>query len=509
MTAPAAAPTSYEGRPVLWTPEPGFQTRFCALGASKAFEALGGGAAGPGKTSCLIALAAKAAQHPNARVLFLRTVYKDLLDVRDRMQALYPNIGSGATWNGGDSRWIFPSGAPVMLAHGATMTEIGSFLGPEYTHVFWDELSLVEYESVWQMLLTRVRSPDPTVKLMARASANPIGPGREWLRERFVSPCGEDGSKIFTDPDTGRTRAYVPGTSKDNRHLPASYWDGLKDLPESIRIALQEGKWSSPLGMFYPELADDVERLFVTREQMPVLLDWHEYWGSYDWGYVHPGVFSQFVRIKDTVYCLDTLFMHKYQDEEMAAAIKGTADKRCLRTVYAGHDAFAKRQAHSAAAETVADVFGRYSIGLEKANIDRDAGSKVLRRLFANRPGPQPKDTVTFRWVDTPGNRRVMRELTALSPDETHPNLPTKRNANEKGVGGDDGADCLRYGMASPSFEPQEPKRPWKGGNVETGHDDPLPWEREAFSITADGVIDKREYEFVSDESGAHFGGEG
>jgi hypothetical protein len=240
--------------PVLWEPQSGFQSRFCA---KSAFEVLGGGSAGPGKTSCLIALAAQYAQHPNARVLFLRTVYKDLLDVRDRMQALYPLIG--ATWSGTDSRWIFPSGAPLMLAHGASMAEIGPFLGPEYSAVLWDELSLVPSEAVWQMLLSRIRSTDPTVPLRARASANPVGPGKEWLRERFVVPCGATGERTFKDPETGRTRAYVPGTSKDNRFLPASYWQGLKDLPESIRVALQEGRWDSPLGMFYPGWAASAE----------------------------------------------------------------------------------------------------------------------------------------------------------------------------------------------------------------------------------------------------------
>jgi hypothetical protein len=464
--------------------------------ASAAFEVLYGGAAGGGKTDALVYGALRQIAHPSYRALILRRTFPELLDVRDRMQALYPLIG--ATWSGTDSRWIFPSGAPLMLAHGASMAEIGPFLGPEYSAVLWDELSLVPSEAVWQMLLSRIRSTDPTVPLRARASANPVGPGKEWLRERFVVPCGATGERTFKDPETGRTRAYVPGTSKDNRFLPASYWQGLKDLPESIRVALQEGRWDSPLGMFYPELAEDVERLFVSPQQMPALLDWYEYWGAYDWGYVHNAGYSQFVRIKSTVYCLDTLAMHKYQDEEQAAAIKGVSDPRCLRTVYAGHDAFAKRMAHSAAAETVADIFGRYSISLEKANIDREAGAKVLRRLFANpRPGPQPKDAITFRWVDTPGNRRQQRELAALTPDENRPNVPAKRDANEKGFGGDDLADVLRYGLSTPTFEPQEPPPVWRTGNVETGVDTDFERLTQPFQVTRDGVIDKRQYEYT------------
>ena len=276
----SAYPETIDGRPVLWSPLPGFQHRFCENGA---FECLGGGAAGPGKTSCLIALASGYAQHPNARVIFLRTVYKDLLDVRDRMQKLYPQLG--ATWEASDGRWRFPSGGTVLLAHGATMNEIGAFLGPEYTNVIFDELSLVKEEVVWQMLLSRVRSPDPTVTLSARASANPVGPGKPWITERFITKCGgEDGGLTYQDPDSGRTRAYVPGTSKDNSFLPKDYWDGLRDLPESIQVALREGRWFSALGLFYPELSDEPERLLVSQRDVPQLLDWHDYWGAYDWG---------------------------------------------------------------------------------------------------------------------------------------------------------------------------------------------------------------------------------
>ena len=486
----------YDGRPVAWRPHPGFQTRFLQAGQ---FEVLGGGAAGPGKTDCLIALAAKYAQHPAARVIFLRTVYKDLLDVRDRMSVLYTQLG--ARWVANDSRWIFPSGGFVLLAHGGSMQELGPLLGSEYTAVLWDELSLVKDEAVWQMLLSRIRSSDQTVPLRARASANPIGPGREWLRARFVVHCGKMGETVFRDPETQRSRAYVPGTAKDNPSLPQSYWDGLKDLPPSIQAALREGDWDMALGLFYPELIDR-ERLTMKAEHVPALLDWYEYWGAYDWGFVHPACFAWFVRIKQTVYWLDTLYMHRYQDDEQAAMVRGAVDRRCLKMVYAGHDSFAERKAHTAAAETVADVFGRYSINLERANIDRLAGSKVLRRFFAPlAAGPRPAGHIELRIVDTEGNRRAVNELGTLTPDQLNPNVPAKRDANEKGLGGDDGADVLRYGLASPSFEPIEPLPLYAPSNVSDGKAPPAPWEAPAVRMPSDdGTIDRREYVQRSDD---------
>ena len=496
----------HEGRPIYWKPHPGFQTRFLQAGQ---FEVLGGGAAGPGKSSCLIADAARDAQHPNCRGLFLRTEYTDMVDIRDRMMALYPQLG--ATWEATDRRWRFPSGGFVMLAHGGSMTDLGPLLGPEWTSVKFDELSLVKDEVTWQMILSRIRSPDPTVPLKARASANPIGPGREWLRSRFVMPCGVKGERIFRDPDTGRSRSYVPGTAKDNPSLPQSYWEGLKDLPPSIQQALRDGDWDMALGLFYPELIDR-ERLFISKDHLPPVLDWHEFWASYDWGFVHPATFATFVRIKNTVYWLDTLYMHRYQDDEQAALVQGNADRRCFRTVFAGHDAFAKRQAHMAAAETVADVFARYSINLEHANLDKLAGAKVLRRFLAPlAPGPRPLGHIEFRIVDTEGNRRAVSELASLTPDQLNPNVPAKRDANEKGIGGDDGADVGRYGLASPTFEPLEPVPLYQPSNVSDGKAPPAPWEIGNFRLPQDdeGRIDRREYQNrdESDPEGSQFGG--
>ena len=113
------------------------------------------------------------------------------------------------------------------------------------------------------------------------------------------------------------------------------------------------------------------------------------------------------------------------------------------------HDAFAKRQAHVTAPETVADVFNAYGVHLEKASIDREAGAKVIRRLVAED---------RLRFVDTVGTRRLVQELAALVPDPKRPNVPLKRDANESGEHGDDGADSLRYALASYPYAVRQPE---------------------------------------------------
>lgn len=261
--------------------------------------------------------------------------------------------------------------------------------------------------------------------------------------------------------------------TEDNRTLARAVIAQLRaEYPEGSLTAQQEldALLVAGGGRFYSELLEEPGRLWGTvrrdgqRWELP---DWADWWGSYDWGYSHPAAFCQFARHGNDLWLLDTLHLHKHQDEEQAASIKGWADPRCLATVYAGHDAFAKRMAHSAAAETVADVFDRYGISLGKANVDRAAGAKVIRRLIAPTPGP-----VRFRFNETPGNRRLVDELAKLVPDPLNLDVPAKRDADERGLNGDDAADAFRYGVATSSLESVEPIVRRERSNVSDGKDD-------------------------------------
>lgn len=430
---------------VLWQPWPGFQTKALQCGA---YEALFGGAAGPGKTDVLIACGARYCQHPSAKVLFLRTSYTDLQDVRDRMMTLYPNMG--ATWEAEGKRWRWPSGATLELGYGGNVAEVSRYLGREYTAILFDELGLVEDEVVWDLLSSRVRSTDPLVPLRMRASANPGGPGHAWLKNRFVLTTNK-GEDVHVHPKTGRTRMYVPGTAKDNPSLPPEYWEGLSTLPPALQAALRDGDWDAGLGLFFPEIAgEDGEKLFIQPIPPGKIPDWWDFWGAYDWGYRHPAVFIACCRDGDgVVHVMDTLFMHKLDDAVQAATIAGMADghpamKQVFQRIYAGHDAFFKRQAHSTSPVTVADVFDKSHLYLSRASLDRGAGSRALRRLLGSRK---------IRLWETPGNRRLLSELRALIPDASRPETPLKVDANaDTGLGGDDGPDALRYAVATPEF---------------------------------------------------------
>lgn len=283
--------------------------------------------------------------------------------------------------------------------------------------------------------------------------------------------------------------AHWHNRTEDNATLSREVIKALRaEYPEGSLTAQQEldALLVAGGGRFYPELLAgwDDWRCTVAREgRRWDLPDWAEFWGSYDWGYSHPAASCQFARQGNTLYLLDTLYLHKHHDEEQAASLKGWMDPRCARTVWAGHDAFAKRMAHSAVAETVADIFDRYDLSLGKANIDRAAGAKVIRRLFA------PGASLQLQVNDTPGNARLLDELAKLVPDPLNLDVPAKRDADERGLNGDDGADAFRYGVAAISFETFEPIIRTARSNVADGMDEagPDPFEDELES--AGGLV--------------------
>ncbi len=509
----APAPQLVNGLPVLWAGQKGPQTQFLA---SSAFEVGYGGQAGGGKTDAIVYGALRQTDHPLYRHIIFRRTFPELQELMDRAALIYPRLG--ASWNDRDKRWAFPSGGKIEFGYCATYGEALQYQTDEFTRISFDQLDQLPEERIWTYLSSRVRAKAPDLQLGMRASFNPGGVGGFWIKKRFVDVCPKDGSATTITEKTpdGRqisyTRAFIRAAIADNPALlrnDPEYANRLGMLGELEYRQLALGDWDAMGGAFYPEITTqaDQDRLFISANQLPPLLDWYEYFGAYDWGFGHPACYSWAVRIKDTVYVLDTIFLHRYQDEEQASTIKGVSHPKCLKMVYAGHDAFAKRMAHSAAAETVADVFDRYSIHLAKANIDRAAGAKVMRRFFAKpAPGPMPKGTIKLLYVDTPGNRRVMSEFSALIPEETHPDVPAKRDANAEGLYGDDGADCGRYLCATPTFDPIEPPPSWKSGNTETGVDTDFEQMQQApFALTADGLIDRRQYAYRSAEPSGDF----
>ena len=189
----------------------------------------------------------------------------------------------------------------------------------------------------------------------------------------------------------------------------------------------------------------------IDRDQLPDPLPSHwRYWGSYDWGTRHWAVFLSWVTDEDGVdYLLDSVWMRRTQDDEMAVEIKRDTPPKCLQEVYAGHDCWGKFIAHGASGVSTADVFAEQRIMLVRADIDKVNGGRAVNR--------QVKEG-KVRIVKTVGNLRGFDQLQEIVPDENDVRKPEKVDADDDGVGGDDFADAFRYGIATRVANAKKPK---------------------------------------------------
>ena len=431
---------------VIWTPHPGFQVRAVSCAAD---EALFGGAAGPGKTDVLVALAAWYAQsHPRAEVIFCRTVHKDLLQVLDRMHALYPRMGF--RWVAQHNRWTHHGGGTILMAHAQTYAEAAnSFLGQQYTHALWDEIGLLGDKRVWNELRTRLRSPGGHIRPRMRASANPGGPGHAWLKDRFVTPCGKDGAVSYRDAKTYDTVAYVPGRLRDNPSLDPKYVFKLRGGTELRRRQLEDGDWDAGEG-----LAFTVSRAVHVVEPFPVPEHWTVF-GSHDWGFNHYWGFCLFAANEDgSVWLVDSTSGTGDQPDAIVDRVKRCLEKQGwglerLTHTAAGHDLWNKRVAVGGNTPSLMEQYASAGWYVSKANISRVLGANNIRLYLQHTDAAGQAMVPRFQVMRTGHNERVwsMFESRVADPMDLEDVLKPKEGEDPDGL--DDVYDTTRYGLAS------------------------------------------------------------
>jgi len=257
-------------------------------------------------------------------------------------------------------------------------------------------------------------------------------------------------------------------TTRDNPRIPRAEIDALyREYPADSPIAAQELDAAlGVLGGRYYQIDLDVHR--IPRSKLPDQLPLHwEYWLAHDWGYAHWAVTGLFA--KDTqgvIYLLDSTWIRRAQDDEIARdmhrLITDTGLTGRVRAGVGGHDIKHRVTHHGAPGISAQDVYGQCGLWFDLADNDKVNGGRAVRRALAIRDGE-----AGVYFVDTPGNRRVLSQLAEILPDPNDVNKPLKVDANADGLGGDDGADMLRYGLATQvpmATEPAKHVDPWHHG---------------------------------------------
>lgn len=262
---------------VVFKPHPGAQTEFMSFDGR---YCLYGGAAGPGKTSCLIyypfrqimieeeRFARGEIRSSVGRSIIFRRTMPELREIMDRCARDFPQFTS-ARWHEQTKTWTFPCGYKYMFGQMEETGDWGKYFGFEFTFIGMDELCTFTEEQHDQIDM-RLRTTDPVLKpmLWLRAGTNPVGVGVEWVKRRYVDVAPprklvirripirvkqEDGS--YKSEIVERHQKFIPGLITDNTSLdPVDYAATLSTHSVEVMRQLLEGDWTVVRGAWVGEL---------------------------------------------------------------------------------------------------------------------------------------------------------------------------------------------------------------------------------------------------------------
>lgn len=232
----------WTGRPQIrytrWMPQEALPWQHAFLWMNQ-LEVLGGGAAGPGKSSALLLAALQYVDVPGYSALLLRKSFPELKQPGGLLDRAHEWLAqTDARWNDNEKQWTFPSGATLNFGYLQSEADKYRYAGAEFNFIGFDELTGFRVED-YTFLFSRLRKPSTgllaEVPLRMRAASNPGGPGHGWVKNRFMSPEGKQKGRIF-----------IPARLRDNPHVDQeSYIIALSELDEQTRMQLMNGDWEA------------------------------------------------------------------------------------------------------------------------------------------------------------------------------------------------------------------------------------------------------------------------
>jgi phage terminase large subunit-like protein len=238
-------------------------------------EALFGGAAGGGKTEALLMWLAEGIHIPGYCGVIFRRFIEDLDQSTDSLvhktMRLYPALGGELIGN----QWHFKTVGADAIIYMSGLAFDKSVLkaqGNAYHRAAFDELTHFTEAQYDFIYTTRMRKLlDFPIKCGTRCSANPGGPGHDWVKAKYISkealefikeldpeqptPAGTIFWGKQPDGTVDTDIAYVPSRAIDNPSLDLA--DYLKRMAKNKnpveKARMMNGDWSvAPEGLIKP-----------------------------------------------------------------------------------------------------------------------------------------------------------------------------------------------------------------------------------------------------------------
>lgn len=279
-------------------PQPGGQMLF--LQSSHVFEVLFEGERGPGKSWAMLHAFA---QHTGKgygshwRGVIFRKESSDLKDMIEKSHREFKLAYPDAKYNKTEKTWTWPTGEILTFAHFKDENDYWSWHGQEIPFIGWEELTVWANDKGYTSMFSCCRSTGPIdMPRIVRATTNPYGPGKNWVKRRFKLP--QNRYKIWRDVEEdgslSNQRLAIPGFLHENKILLKLDPNYIKNVKASAKGNVEKlkawlfGDWDAVSGGMF----DDVwtPRVHII-DPFAIPRGWRIS-HSYDWGGAKPGSYG-------------------------------------------------------------------------------------------------------------------------------------------------------------------------------------------------------------------------
>ncbi|MFI3167175.1 MAG: terminase family protein [Bacillota bacterium] len=338
---------------------------------SEAFETLFGGAAGGGKSYAqIVDSLVFAIKYPKSKQILLR---RTLVELEKSLLRTAIDVYPKGIYIYRESKhsFEFVNGSIIDFGYIGQESDVWKYQSTEYDIVRFDELTHFS-ESMYLYMLSRVRGANDFPKGV-KSTTNPGGVGHDFVRKRFVD-IGEWGK--LQKFETGN-RIFIPSLVFENKFLmdkDPDYVKRLENLSQKDKQALLYGNWDIFEGRFFPEFSRDTH--VCDPFEIP---QGSRIFCVFDYGLDMLACYFIAVDSFSNCYVFKEIYKPGLIISECAELIKDTARGQPIEAFIAPPDMWNRNRE---AGQSVAGIFKKYGITLQKTNARRDVGWFELKELL-------------------------------------------------------------------------------------------------------------------------------
>lgn len=202
----------------IWEPQKGPQTIFIRCHIE---DVLYGGARGGGKTDGALGdwLYHLLTYKQYAKGIFVRPTMPELEDAIKRAQELFQDVGD---WKEQKKTFEFYGGGSLKFRYLKNRTDAQAYQGHAYSWIEIEEAGNYPTPDVPDLMFGTLRSANQVV-CKYRQTANPGGPGHNWIKARYIDPAPPFTpftAKLEIGHNTAEVqRIFIPAKLSDNKIL--------------------------------------------------------------------------------------------------------------------------------------------------------------------------------------------------------------------------------------------------------------------------------------------------